>query len=436
MTYTLSGCRVITGDEQCPYYPAANIVIKDGIIKKIGPAEICPAEGEQISLRGKLVAPGLINCHHHLPSVLYRDLGSDLPLMDWLQQAMWPAQAHMTGEDAYCAALLSCAEQIQNGITTTVDQYYYADCNARAVKRSGMRAVIGATVFDHPSPESKDTLQTAVDFIEKYRHDERITPCFGPHAPYTESPRTYRRIAALAAEMGVMVHTHIGETRGEVDCIREKYGTTSTQLLEETGLFENRVIAAHNIYLSPQDIDIFAKYQVGAVFCPVSNLKLASGIPDIAPFIKAGIPTAFGTDGAESNNALDLLQDAKIGLLLQKTMHRDAALMPAEQGLAMLTAEAADIIGMAHCLGRLMPGYQADLVVFDDAFANAVPHHATAAQETAHLLYSLSGKNVQSTMVAGKWLMYERQIRTFDYPAVARQVQQRAARIAADAGLL
>ena len=436
MTYTLSGCRVITGDEQCPYYPAANVVIQDSTIKKIGPVDTVPVEGKQIPLRDRLVTPGLINCHHHLPSPLYRDLGSDLPLMDWLQQAMWPAQAHMTGEDAYCATLLSCAEQIQNGITTTVDQYYYANDNARAVKCSGMRAVIGATVFDHPSPESGDTLQTAVNFVEKYRGDERIIPCFGPHAPYTESPHTYRRIAALAAEMGVMVHTHIGETRSEVDCIREKYGTTSTQLLEQTGLFENRVISAHNIYLNPQDIDIFAKYRVGAVFCPVSNLKLASGIPDIAPFVQAGVPVAFGTDGAESNNALDLLQDAKIGLLLQKTIHQNAALMPAGQGLGMLTAGAADIIGMSHCLGRLQPGYQADLVVFDNAFANAVPHQTTAPQEIAHLLYSLSGKNVQSTMVAGQWLMYERQILTFDYPTVARQVQRRATRIAVAAGLL
>lgn len=436
MTLTLSNCRMITCDTHSPYYPCGNIVIENGKIQAIGPQNQVPSQGKVLDLSGKLVMPGLINCHNHLPSTLYRNLGSDLALMDWLEKAMWPAQAHMTAEDSYWGSLLNCMEQIQNGITTTVDQYYYADFNARAVKKSGMRAVIGATVFDHPSPEGADTLQLAVDFIEKYREDPRIIPCFGPHAPYTESPKTYKRIAELAKQLGVMIHTHIGETRDEVNTIARRYGTTSTKLLEDAGVFEVPVISAHNIYLTPEDIEIFAKHRVGAVFCPVSNLKLASGIPDILPFLEAGIPTAFGTDGAESNNALDLLHDAKIGTLLQKTIHRDATVFPALQTLSMLTVSPAEIIGLGSRIGKLKPGYKADLIVLDDRYANAVPAFGTAGLDAAAAIYSLSGKNVASTMAHGKWLMYEREIVAFDAAQVVREAQARAKHIASAAGLI
>lgn len=436
MTLTLSNCRILTGDVRTPYYSCGNIVIEDEKIKAIGAQDKVPAEGTVLQMHGKLVMSGLINCHNHLPSTLYRNLGSDLRLMDWLETAMWPAQAHMTAEDSYWGSLLNCMEQLQNGITTTVDQYYFAASNARAVKQSGMRAVIGATVFDHPSPEGADTLQLAVDFIEAYQGDDRILPCFGPHAPYTESPQTYRRIAELAKRMGVMIHTHIGETKDEVETITQRYGTTSTKLLEDAGVFENRVISAHNVYLTAEDIAIFAKHRVGAVFCPVSNLKLASGIPDILPFLKAGVPAAFGTDGAESNNALDLLQDAKIGTLLQKTVHADATVLPAQQAFAMLTSSAADIIGLGDQIGKLRQGYQADLIVMDEQYANAVPAFGTEALDTASVLYSLCGKNVESTMVGGKWLMYQRKIIAFDAAEVLRQAQACAARIAGAAGLI
>ncbi len=414
-SFVLTDCTLLTMDENNSFYENGFVSINDGKIEMIGDMIDVPRDKDIVSMKGKIVLPGLINCHNHLPSSLYRGMGSDLALMDWLNLAMWPAQKFMSEEHSYWGSFLNCLESIRNGVTTVIDQYYYANSNAKAVVDSGMRAVIGATVFDHSSPEGDNTLQIACDFIEKYKGNDRIYPCFGPHAPYTESPETYKKIAELAKKYRVQIHTHIGETKDEVAQIKERYNTTSTKLLESVGTFEVPVISAHNVYIGDEDVAIFAKYGVLAAYNPVSNLKLASGIANLKPLIEAGVTIGIGTDGVESNNTADLLADLKVGTLLQKTINEDATFIKAESALRMATSEAAKVAGIDSFAGQIKVGFKADLIAIDRKYPSMTPIYKKKADEIyAAIVYAADGRAVSDTIVDGKFLMKEREILAFD----------------------
>ncbi len=422
-SFTLTDCMVVTMDTENTFFENGYITIRDGIIEKLGDMSDKP-KGVTISMRGKIVLPGLINCHNHLPSTLYRGMGGDLELMDWLTKAMWSAQKFMSAEHSYWGSFLNCLECIKNGITTNIDQYYYADYNARAVLDSGTRAVIAATVFDTPSPEGDDTLAIACDFIEKYSNIDRIYPCFGPHAPYTEKPKTYETIAKLAKEYNTLIHTHIGETKTEVDEIFEHYNTTSTKLLQSVGVFEVPVISAHNIYLSDEDIKIFSDNNVSAVYNPISNLKLASGFANLKPLVDAGINIGLGTDGAESNNTIDVLQDIKVGSILQKTITEDATFLNAEHSLRMITSTAAKVAGLESIIGKLGVGFHADLIAIDRSYPCMTPIYTKDVAEIYQtVVYAADGRNVSDTMVFGEFLMRDREIVAFDEQDVLKNAQ-------------
>lgn len=440
LNYSLVGCSILTMDEDNNYYQDGVIVIEDGVITNIGERKAVKIKGEAISMAGKLLMPGLINCHTHLPSPLYRGIGSDLSLMDWLEKSMWPAQAHMTAEDSYWGSYLSCIEFIQNGITTFVDQYYYADANARAVQDAGLRGVIGATVFEHGSIESDNTLLTACEFIEKYKsieHETMIYPCFGPHAPYTEGPDTYKKVTELAKKYGVPIHTHISENQDEVNIMLEKYHMTSVELLESVGVFDVPVISAHNVYLSENDIEIFKKHNVKVVYNPVSNMKLACGFARLKPLVEAGLCIALGTDGAESNNSMDLFRDLRTGLLLQKTLELDATMFNAEFGIRMITTKGAEAVNLSGRIGKLSIGMEADIIALDDKFASMTPlFNQNIDHIYATLAYAVDGRCVSDTIVRGKWLMQNREIVAFDAVHVRKKAQRSAERIMREAKLV
>ncbi len=422
--FTLTDCTIVTMDENNTFFENGYITVDDGVITELGNMENHKLSGEVISMKEKILLPGLVNCHNHLPSTLYRGMGGDLSLMDWLEKAMWPAQNFMTAEHSYWGSFLNCLESIKNGVTTIIDQYYYADYNAKAVLDSGIRAVVGATVFDTSSPEGTDTIKLACDFIEKYLTSDRIYPCFGPHAPYTESPETYKEVAVLAKKYGVQIHTHIGETKDEVSNIWDRYKTTSTKLLESVGVFEVPVISAHNIYLSDEDIKIFKKYNVLAVYNPISNLKLASGIANIKPLLNLGVTVGLGTDGAESNNTVDVLADLKIGAMLQKTVNEDATFLTAEKALRMVTSYGAKIAGLEHSVGQLKPGMQADLITLDSTHPCMTPIYKKSVYELYQtIVYAADGRCVCDTIAGGKFIMKNREILQFSEQEVLKNAQ-------------
>ena len=278
---TLTNCTILTVDRQDRFYEDGRITVKDGRITAIGRADELPLLGETVDLGGGLVLPGLINTHTHSHSSLFRNQADDLQLMDWLKKAMWPMEKFLSPERAYAATALSCLEYLRCGITTYADQFYFADTIAKAAQHSGLRCFLAATVFTNPSPETTDTFGAAVKFVQNWKGREQEThvyPCIGPHAPYSVSADLFRQVTELSRAYDLLIHTHISETEDENHQIREQTGLSPAQWLEELGVFERPVLAAHSIHLDEKDLDIYQRRGVRVTYNPVSNMKLASGI--------------------------------------------------------------------------------------------------------------------------------------------------------------
>jgi len=426
-------------DDQDRFYPDGRVVVDGSRIAAVGPAASVPAAGEVVDLHGALVMPGLINTHTHSHSSLFKNQADDLRLMDWLKKAMWPMEEHLSAERAYAATMLSCLEYLRCGITTYADQFYYADTVARAASRSGLRSFLAATVFTKPSPETADTFEAAVRFVQNWSGrsgQTRVYPCIGPHAPYSVSAGLFRRVTELSREYGLLIHTHISETREENEQLRAETGLSPTRWLESLGVFERPVLAAHSIHLDAADFGVYERCGVRVAYNPVSNMKLASGIMDYPEMRRRGIPVSLGTDGAQSNNSMDLLRDLRTGALLQKVVHGDATLFSAREAVHMVTSEGARALGMERDLGTLCPGKLADLIVFDPASPRLTPLHRSSLDNLyAAVTYSACGPDVASVMVDGRWLMRDRRILAFDEAEVLLEGQRASEYLVEHAGL-
>lgn len=437
---TLLNSAILTMDARDTWYPRGYLVIEGNRIAEIGEGSCPRPRGVVYDLDGKLVLPGLINTHTHTPSPLFRGMADDLMLMDWLQKVIWPAERHLTAEAVYWGTSLSCLEFVENGITTIADQYFFADAVAEAIKSSGLRGALAATVFSHPSPETDQTLRAAVDFVSRYRGREdetHIYPCFGPHAPYSCNEETLREVAALAEQYGVLVHIHISETREENERIRASTGLSPTRFLEQTGLLDQRVLAAHCIHLDEDDLDIFQEKRVGVSYNPVSNLKLVSGIMPLKRLWEHQVHVGLGTDGAQSNNSLDLLRDLKTGVLLQKQQEEDPTFCTAREAVRMLTIEGAEALGMADRIGSLEVGKLADLTVLDLEGSNLQPVYPHVLSNLySHVVYSAMGSNVSHVMVDGEFLLYNRRLMRVNRKEILDHVKKLAGELLQKAGLL
>lgn len=436
--FTLQNCTLLTVDDADNYFPNGRIVIEEGRITAIGNAST-PAKGELVDMGSALVMPGLINTHTHSHSSLFRGQADDLPLMQWLETAMWPMEAHLNAERSHTASLLSCLEYIKSGITTYADQFYFAHQTALAAQKSGLRCFLAPTVFEKPSPETADTLQAAVDFIEKWRGKEEETlvyPCIGPHAPYSVSAGQFRQIVELSEKHDLLIHTHISETQDENEMLQGRAGLTPTAWLESLGVLSRPVLAAHSIHLTPQDIDLYAKHGVRASYNPVSNMKLASGIMPMAAMQKKGIPISIGTDGAQSNNTMDILRDLRTGILLQKLHNQNAAFIRAKQGVRMATIEGARALGMQHEIGSLEVGKRADLIALNPQSVRLVPLHKNSLENLyAAVCYAACGADVQDSMVNGCFVMRGGKVLTLNEAEVLRQGQEASEYLVRHAGL-
>jgi len=427
------GDHVVTMDEEMTIIEDGAVAIDEGVILAVGAAATIDAEyAARDTLPGerRIVMPGLVNGHSHAAMTLLRGVADDLALMDWLNNYIFPAEVEFVdAEFVRIGTELACWEMIRGGTTTFVDMYYYPDTIAEVVAACGMRALVSTTVIDQRSPDAEsaaDSLAKGAGYIERWqgRHP-RITPIYGPHANYTLDARQLAATRAAALEYGVPISIHLSESPYEVQYAKDTYGKTSIEMLDEIGFFEGTTIAAHVVWPTDAEIPILAERGVGVIHNPTSNMKIASGVAPITKMLAAGVRVGIGTDGAASNNDLDLWEEMRLAAFLQKVDRMDPQALPAAAVLRMATSGGASAIGLGDRIGSLQPGKQADLiqVAFDDV------HHVPTYDVVSHLVYVTDEQDVAAVVVDGSLLMRDGEFLTIDTDRVAREALALAGRI-------
>ena len=429
------GDHIVSMDADGTIIENGAVAIDDGVILAIGPAAEIEAEftaAETLAGENRIVMPGLVNGHSHAAMTLLRGVADDLALMDWLQNYIFPAEVEFVDpEFVRIGTELACWEMIRGGTTTFVDMYYYPDTIAEVVDSCGMRALISTTVIDQRSPDAEnadDSLQKGNGFIERWlNRNSRITPIFGPHANYTLNREQLKATREAAMQYGVPISIHVSESPYELQYSKDNYGTTSIAMYEEIGFFEGPTIAAHVVWPTDEEIPILAERKVGVIHNPTSNMKIASGIAPIAAMLDAGVRIGIGTDGAASNNDLDMWEEMRLASFLQKVDRMDPEVLSAETVLGMATSGGATAVGLGDKAGSLEVGKRADLiqVAFEDV------HHVPTYNVVSHLVYVTDEQDVASVVVDGKVLMKEREMLTIDTDRVAAEAKALAARIQA-----
>jgi len=427
---TLIRAMILPMTGQDVFYPEGEIAIEGDRILSVGPKGSAPADftpDRVLDLPNDVVMPGLINTHTHAAMTLLRSYADDLPLMPWLQDKVWPFEAKMSKEDIYWGTKLALAEMILSGTTTMLDMYGDMDRVGDAVLETGTRAVLSRGMIGN-APNGEKAFQESIELVEQYNGagDGRISVMFAPHAPYTCSGEFMQRVTAEADRRGVGIHIHLAETLDEINTIQEQQGKTPVQWLNDLGIFGGHVVAAHCVHLTEEDMNILAEKKVAVAHNPESNMKLNSGTAPIPELRAKGVLVGLGTDGASSNNNLDLFGEMRSAALQQK-LRKDSTALPAYEVLEMATIEGAKALGY-NDVGMLAPGYKADLITinFDQ------PHFYPRFSIPAHLVYVAHAGDVRTMMVDGKFIMEERKILTMDVKEVCQEVETRAKRIAAE----
>ncbi len=403
---------VVTQDKKREVLRDASIFIQDGEIKQIGKNLRGPADSE-VDGHGKIALPGLINTHTHLSMTMFRGYADDMQLQDWLQKKIWPLEAKLTGEACYYGALLGSAEMILSGTTSFVDMYFYMEDVARAVAESGLRGFLSYGIIDLFDPAKarmeQDKTRKFFDYI-KGLGNPRIRFALGPHAPYTCSAETLLWAKEFAEKNDVINHVHVAETRKEQADSQQQHGMRVVEYLNKIGALSKKMLAAHCVWLTKNEVSLLAKAGVGVAHCPVSNMKLASGgVAPLPEMFEAGVPVGLGTDGAASNNTLDMFETMKVCALLHKAHRWDPTILNAQKVLDLATIEGAKALGVEREIGSLETGKRADIILVDAKSPNMNPIYG---QDTvvSDLVYSASPANVHTTIVDGQVLMENRQL--------------------------
>jgi 5-methylthioadenosine/S-adenosylhomocysteine deaminase len=386
------------------------------------------AAAQVIDARGGIIMPGLVNTHTHAAMTCFRGLADDLPLMAWLNDHIFPAEAALNDDTVFRGALLACAEMILSGTTTFCDMYLFEDAVARAARQAGMRAVVGEVLFDFPSPNYgsiENGFAYTEELIRKWEGDPLVTVAVEPHSPYLCAPKLLRRAFDLTVRHGIPLVIHLSETRAEVQTVRERYGKTPVKHLDDLGLLAGNLLACHCVVLTEDDIGRLARGQVKVAHNPESNMKLASGIAPVPQLLAAGICVGIGTDGAASNNNLDMLLEMDAAAKLHKVNTFDPTVLDAATVLRMATIDGARAIGLDDRVGSLEEGKKADLIVID---AHA-PHLTPMFNPASQLVYAARGSDVSSVVINGRVVMQDRRILTFDVEQAMQDVVQIASRI-------
>jgi len=423
---------VVTQDRKRDVLRDASIFIQDGEIKEIGRDLKSPADSE-IDGRGGIALPGLINTHTHLSMTMFRGYADDLLLQDWLQKKIWPLEAKLTGEACYYGALLGSAEMTLSGTTSFVDMYFYMEDVARAVAKSGLRGFLSYGIIDLMDPAKarmeQDKARKFFDYIRGLGNP-RIRFALGPHAPYTCSAETLLWAKEFAEKNDVIDHIHVAETRKEQADSQQQHGMRIVEYLDKIGALSKKMLAAHCAWLTKSEVALLAKAGVGVAHCPVSNMKLASGgVAPLPEMFEAGVPVGLGTDGAASNNTLDMFETMKVCALLHKAHRWDPTVLNAQTVLDLATIQGAKALGVDHEIGSLETGKRADIILVDAKAPNMNPVYG---QETvvSDLVYSASAANVHTTIVDGQVLMQNRQLKLVDMEQIVSKTGELAAQLA------
>ena len=425
----IKGATVITMESHDAVYPGGEIAVDGQNIVSVGPAGSAPAGfvPDRIIEAGEMLAlPGFVNCHTHAAMTMLRSYADDLPLMRWLNEKIWPLEARLEEDDVYWATMLCCLEMIRCGTTTFADMYFHMFKVAEAVEKAGIRADLSRGMVG-VGPEAESAIQYSRDFAARWHGQAggRITVRLGPHAPYTCPPDYLKKVIGLAEELNLGIHIHLAETLSEMEEINSKYGLSPIRLADSVGLFDLPVLAAHCVHVDSADIEILAKKGVGVAHNPESNMKLASGVAPVTAMLKAGVTVGLGTDGAASNNNLDMLEEMRSAALLQKVSTMDPLALPSFQALRLATAGGAGALGKGGEIGQLKAGYKADIILLE----TRKPHLFPRNDWMAHLVYSAQSSDVDTVIIDGQVVMEGRKVLTIDEEEVFQQIQSRAERL-------
>jgi 5-methylthioadenosine/S-adenosylhomocysteine deaminase len=433
----LFNALVLSMDEKLTQYdPGAVAVLGDSIIA-VGPEDEIKKEysaKETFDCGGKILMPGLVNAHTHVPMTLLRGIADDLRLDVWLQGYLWPVEREFVSpEFVRLGTQIACAEFIRSGVTTFNDMYFFEEDVAQATAEAGLRAVCGQSVLKFPTSDAasyEDAMERARGYIQRWKGHPLIVPSIAPHAPYTTTADMLRETAELAKEFDVPLHIHLAETSFEVENMRNENNMPVIPYVKKQGLFEAKVIAAHCVHVDIGEIRTLKNHGAGVSHNPSSNLKLASGFAPVTKMLEAGLNVGIGTDGPASNNDLDMFEEVRLASFVAKAASNDPTSVPAQTALTMATRLGAQALHLGHLTGSLTPGRRADLIVVDTSPLHNSPRFRRDPNNAyAQIVYAAKSTDVSDVMVNGKWLMRDRELLTLNEKELLAQAQEVAKRI-------
>ena len=412
---------LVTMDKQHRVIQDAGVAVAGGRIVAVGSSKDIVrmyAAPESVDARGKIIIPGLINGHTHIPMTLFRGLADDLDLQDWLTKYIVPAEAKNVSEGFVRAGTrLGLAEMIRGGTTTYCDMYYFEDAIADETAKAGVRGVLGETVIDFPVADNKTNAEAMAyveRFVQKWQGNDLIVPAIAPHAPYTVSEEHLKAMRAFSDRTGAPIVTHISETKREVDDSLKAKGATPVDYLARIGFLSDRVIAAHMVWPSAEEIEILKRIGVGVVHNPQSNMKLAAGVAPVPKMMAAGVRVGLGTDGAASNNDLNMWEEMDTAAKLHKVFSGDPKVMSAEEAFELATIRGAQALHLEKEIGSIEIGKRADLVLVNRDSLNQIPLYNIYSD----LVYATKASDVETVIINGKIVMRDRRLLTLDEAAI------------------
>lgn len=431
--YIICGEYILTMNERMDMFTNGAIAVKGERIVDVNTAdEILKKYSSEgfIKGEGRVVLPGLINTHTHAAMVYFRGLADDIPLKDWLEKYIWPAENRWLSPEFVSDAIgLACLEMLKAGVTTYNDMYFFGDNAAESTKKLGMRAVLGVGIVDFPTVSAKTTDEYFINaerFINNWKNDELITPCIAPHAVYTCGHDTLKRSLEMAERFDVPLHIHLSETEWEVKEIFSRYSKSPVEYLESIGFLSKRVLAAHCVWISDKEIEILAKRNVGVSHCIESNLKLSSGIAPVVNMLKSGVMVAFGTDGAASNNDLSILNEMSTAAKVHKAVTKDPTALDSKTALLMATRWGAEVLGLGGETGSIEKDKLADIISIN----LKKPHLTPMYDVYSHIVYAAMSSDVEDVMVNGKMVIENGRLASGSEEEILHKAQQWGKRIA------
>lgn len=432
----ITNAYVVTMNEGKDIFPNGAVVVQGSRIVAVGGAEIARnfKAARTIDAQGGIVLPGMVNTHTHVSMTVFRGLADDVP--DRLRRFIFPLEKMMVDRDlVYWGALHGSVEMVQAGVTTYADMYYFEDEVARAAKEIGIRALLGETIIGFPSPDAQtpaEGIEYARQFINAYKNDPLVTPALAPHAPYTLDAQQLRTVGEEARAMDVPVLIHLAETTGEIETVRKLSGKTPVEYLDSLGLLDRRLLAAHCIYVTDSDIELLKTRGVGVSHNVVSNIKSAKAVAPALRMFDLRLRIGLGTDGPMSGNTLDIIGQMGYVSKLHKLVNQDRTVMPAIKVVEMATIGGARALHMEDSIGSLEPGKLADVVIIDNDSVNMVPMYDVYSS----LVYAANARDVRTTIIHGRIIMENRQMKTVDVEKIKAAVRSISKKIAAAAAKL